>query len=163
MILLNYFECFILSLLQPSGPSNGPPGALPPSCPGPRQPFAGNTQYGPPPGAPILPPGGSGTVSGNTGSHTTTPSSHGASPTPSSGSGGGSSGHWIPGGGHPPGYPACQIGGDNRPRGNDRFRKNRTRNQQQQSSQLAAPASNTPPTSPAKRSGRGKANIYFGY
>ena len=45
----------------------------------PRQPFP-NAQYGPPPGAAILPGG----------AVTPTPSSHGPSPTPSSGSGGGS-------------------------------------------------------------------------
>ena len=98
-----------------------------------------------------MPPGGNGTVT-VPGSHTPTPSSHGPSPTPSSGSGGGSSGHWVTGTGHPPGYPACH---DSRVRGNERFKKNRTR-AQQQSQQLAAPSSTTPPTSPAKRGGRGK-------
>ena len=51
----------------------------------PRQPFP--TQYGPPPGAAIIP----------TGAVTPTPSSHGPSPTPSSGSGGGGLGNQPPG------------------------------------------------------------------
>ena len=130
-------------MLQPSGPSNGPHGPLPPSCPGPRQPFSGNTQYGPPPNAPILPP--------NTGSHTPTPSSHGASPTPSSGSGGGSSGHLVSGG-HPPGYPSYHTGSDVR----RKYKGTpRNRNIPPPSSSLAAPMSTTPPTSPAKRGARG--------
>ena len=92
-----------------------------------RQPFP-TTQYGPPPGAPILtsaPMPGSGS-----GSHTPTPSSHGPSPTPSSGSGcGGNSGHWISSSSHPPGYPM----GDRRPRDptHDRLIK-KTRARQQQ-------------------------------
>ena len=53
----------------------------------PRQPFP-SAQYGPPPGATIIP----------TGAATPTPSSHGPSPTPSSGSGSGF-------GNQPPGYP----------------------------------------------------------
>ena len=126
--------------LQPSGPSNGPHGPLPPSCPGPRQPFSGGTQYGPPPGAPILPP--------VTGSHTPTPSSHGASPTPSSGSGGGSGGHLVSGG-HPPGYPAYHPGSDVR-----RPYKPRPRTK---NLQPGPPATTTPPPSPRKpRGDRGK-------
>ena len=66
----------------------------------PRQPFP-NAQYGPPPGATIIP---AGTV-------TPTPSSHGPSPTPSSGSGGGGFVN------QPPGYPRSKFG---RMRGNSR-------------------------------------------
>ena len=132
--------------MQPSGPSNGPHGPLPPSCPGPRQPFSGSTQYGPPPGAPILPP--------VTGSHTPTPSSHGASPTPSSGSGGGGSGHMVSGG-HPPGYPAYHTGPDGR---RPYKPKPRTRNQPP-SSLLAAPSASTPPQSPRKPRGKEICNI----
>lgn len=130
-------------LLQPSGPSNGPHGPLPPSLQGPRQPFPGSTQYGPPPGGPIIPP--------VTGSHTPTPSSHGASPTPSSGSGGGSSGQFISGG-HPPGYPAYHPGSEGR---RPYKQKPRSRNQPPLPSSLAAPLSTTPPTSPRKRGDRG--------
>ena len=129
-------------LLQPSGPSNGPHGPLPPSLQGPRQPFPGSTQYGPPPGGPIIPP--------VTGSHTPSPSC-GASPTPSSGSGGGSSGQFISGG-HPPGYPAYHPGSEGR---RPYKQKPRSRNQPPLPSSLAAPLSTTPPTSPRKRGDRG--------
>ena len=114
-----------------------------------RQPFP-NTQYGPPPGAPILTP------ATGSGSHTPTPSSHGPSPTPSNGSGGG--GHWISSpssSSHPPGYPM----GDRRPRDptHDRLiKKTRARQQPHQH-----PSSITPPVSPAKRDGRGKKIDFF--
>merc|ERR1712045_334454 len=131
---------FDINKRKPAGPSNGPHGPLPPSCTGPRQPFSGSTQYGPPPGAPIVPP--------VTGSHTPTPSSHGASPTPSSGSGGGGSGHMVSGG-HPPGYPAYHTGNDVRRKYNKNFRARGP-----PPSSLTAPSSSTPPTSPAKRGTR---------
>ena len=116
---------------------------------GPRQPFPGSTQYGPPPGGPIIPP--------VTGSHTPTPSSHGASPTPSSGSGGGSSGQFVSGG-HPPGYPAYHPGSDGR---RPYKQKPRSRNQPPLSSSLAAPSSTTPPTSPRKRGDRGNYMLIY--
>lgn len=155
--------------MQPSAPTSGSPSAPPPMGPTPisgnnnttyvavtsagpiptsRQPFP-TTQYGPPPGAPILtsaPMPGSGS-----GSHTPTPSSHGPSPTPSSGSGcGGNSGHWISSSSHPPGYPM----GDRRPRDptHDRLIKKTRARQQQPPPQHPAV---TPPVSPAKRGGRG--------
>ncbi len=127
------------------------------SVPTTRQPFP-NTQYGPPPGAPILQStpstAATATTGSGSGSHTPTPSSHGPSPTPSSGSGCGSS-PWIPSStSHPPGYPM----GDRRVRDatHERLIKKTARRQQQQHPAV------TPPVSPAKRGGRGEAilNIF---
>jgi len=170
---LFFLTIFIFFLFQSSAPTNGSPGAPPLLGPSPiagsntttyvavssagtlpttRQPFP-NTQYGPPPGAPILQSSPTAATGSGSGSHTPTPSSHGPSPTPSSGSGCGNGGPWISSpSSHPPGYPT----GDRRPRDptHDRLIK-KTRARQQQHPAV------TPPVSPAKRGGRGEKKSNF--